>query len=196
MAKFQSEKLLDGLAADVRRLLLQTESIKTLGDEQLRRKPTPEAWSVVEVIAHLNYYARFYTQAIENQMEHHQTTNRPGFNPGWFGNYFTRIIGPSPDGQVRNKMKTFKDAVPTPPSGLDPEAEIREFTAHQHHLLNLLRIARSADLGRIRVPITLTRLIRLKLGDTFRFVIAHEQRHFQQIDRVIAALDLKAQVAK
>ena len=59
----------------------------------------------------------------------------------------------------------------------------KQFLAHQEELLRLVQAAGRADLGRVRVPISLTPLIRLKLGDTFRFVIAHQQRHFQQIAR-------------
>jgi hypothetical protein len=184
MATFQSEKLLERLAADVRKILLKTESLKNMSETELREKPGENAWSVVEVLAHLNYYARFYITAMEEQLDGHQTQPRPTFKPGWFGNYFTKVIGPSSDGEVKNKMTTPKDGRPLAPLELDPKAELREFIQHQHQLLNLLRIAQSADLGRLRVPITLTRFIRLKLGDTFRFVIAHEQRHFQQIDRV------------
>jgi hypothetical protein len=186
MPTFQSEQLLDRLAADVREILLKTESLKALSEERLREKPDADTWSVVEVIAHLNYYARFYINAVEEELDGHQTQASTHFRPGWFGNYFTKIIGPSPDGAVKNKMSTPKDARPLAPAALDPQAEIREFVGHQHQLLNLLKISGTANLERIRVPISLTRFIRLKLGDTFRFVIAHEQRHFQQIARILA----------
>ncbi|PHN07382.1 DinB family protein [Flavilitoribacter nigricans] len=194
MASFQSEKLLDRLAADVREILLKTEPLKSLPEAELREKPTADAWSVVEVIAHLNYYARFYVQAMEEQLDGHQTQAQTEFHPGWFGNYFTKSIGPSPDGTVKNKMNTPKDARPQAPAALSPQEEIAEFVAHQHQILNLLQIARTADLGKIRVPISLTRFIRLKLGDTFRFVIAHEQRHFQQIDRVLSVVAEKVKI--
>lgn len=185
MVKYQSEKLMEQLAAEVREILLKTESLKVIPRERLREKPSETAWSVVEVIAHLNYYARFYIPAMEEQLDGHQTTAQSHFKPGWLGNYFTKLIGPSSEGEVNNKMTTPKDGRPQSADQLDPEAELREFTEHQHQLLNLLQIGKSADLGRIRVPISLSRFIRMKLGDTFRFVIAHEQRHFQQIDRVL-----------
>ncbi|MCB0633129.1 MAG: DinB family protein [Saprospiraceae bacterium] len=184
MATFYSEQLLDQLAADVRQILLQTESLKTYSSEVLRQQPQAGSWSVTEVLAHLNYYARFYIDAMETQLNGHQTQPQEKFQPGWFGNYFTKVIGPSSDGQVRNKMSSPADSRPLSPESLDPQAELQEFIDHQHQVLNLLKIARSANLGKIRVPISLTRFIRLKLGDTFRFVIAHEQRHFQQIARV------------
>lgn len=188
MATFHSKQLLDQLAADVRQILLETEALKSYSDEELRQQPEAGSWSVAEVLAHLNYYARFYIDAVETQLNGHETTSQQQFRPGWFGNYFTKSIGPSPDGEVRNKMNTPSDARPLAPESLDPKTELQEFIDHQHQLLNLLKIARSADLGKIRVPISLTRFIRLKLGDTFRFVIAHEQRHFQQINRVVSVV--------
>ena len=66
---------------------------------------------------------------------------------------------------------------------------LSEFINHQHHLLNLLQIARTANLEYNRVPISLTKLIKLKLGDTFRFFIAHEQRHFLQIERTLKEVE-------
>jgi hypothetical protein len=184
MATFHSATLLDTLAADVRQILVQTESLKGYSEEEWRQQPAVGSWSIVEVLAHLNFYARFYIDAMETQLNGHRTQAQDTFRPGFFGNYFTKVIGPSPDGQVRNKMSSPADARPLAPESLDSKAELQEFIDHQHQLLNLLKIARSADLGKIRVPISLTRFIKLKLGDTFRFLIAHEQRHFQQIDRV------------
>jgi uncharacterized damage-inducible protein DinB len=184
MAKYQSEKLLDDLAADVRQILLQLDELSSHSDEALRQKPDEKAWSAVEVVAHLNHYAKFYVNAIEEQLAGHQTQSQTSFQAGWLGNYFTKLMGPSPDDQVKNKMTAKKEAQPQAPANLHPKTEIQELIQHQHQLLNLLQIARTADLGRIRVPTSLKRLIKIKLGDAFRFVIAHEQRHFQQIHRI------------
>lgn len=191
MAKYNSEQLLDQLAADVRAIILNTEPLKRMAGDKLREKPSEVEWSVVEVIAHLNYYARYYIRAMEEQLDGHRTKAQAEFRPGWLGGYFTKVIGPSPDGNVRNKMTTPPDARPKAPASLDTQAELEAFIRHQHEILNLLKISRTANLGRIRVPITLSRFIRLKLGDTLRFLIAHEQRHFQQIDRVLQTIGEK-----
>ena len=58
----------------------------------------------------------------------------------------------------------------------------------QHYLVDLLESAKSKNIGSIRTPISISRFIKLKVGDTFRFLIAHEQRHFVQIENVLTAL--------
>ena len=40
-------------------------------------------------------------------------------------------------------------------------------------------------MGKIRISISISRFVKLKLGDTFRFLIAHEQRHFVQVARTL-----------
>jgi hypothetical protein len=54
-------------------------------------------------------------------------------------------------------------------------------------LLSLLHQARRIDLTKIRIPISLTKYIKLKLGDVFMFLIAHNMRHIKQAERAIAA---------
>lgn len=188
MKTFNTAQLLDQLQADVRQLILRAEKLQAYSPDQMQQVPSEGGWSVVEVLAHLNYYARYYLAAIEQRLEDYDGPAAAQFRPGWLGNYFTALIGPTPDGlPVKNKLKAPADARPALAASLDPAAEVQEFLLHQQQLLNLLQIARAVDLGRIRVPITLSRLIRLKLGDTFRFLVGHEQRHFQQIDRLLVS---------
>lgn len=85
-------------------------------------------------------------------------------------------------------MKTGKAY--NPPAALTPDQVINEFIDHQKKLLQLLDTARSRDLNAIRIPITITKFIKLKLGDTFRFLVAHEQRHLVQARNAIHALGI------
>ena len=85
-------------------------------------------------------------------------------------------------------MKTQKSY--TPPAALNAEQVIAEFGEHQQKLLQLLETARNYDLNNIRVPITITKFIKFKLGDTFRFFVAHEQRHMVQARNAIHALGI------
>lgn len=43
-----------------------------------------------------------------------------------------------------------------------------------------LRKAQATDINATRVPVSISKRIRLKLGDTFRFLIAHNERHILQ----------------
>ena len=75
-----------------------------------------------------------------------------------------------------------------PDSSTDSKAAIDEFESQHHHLLQLLELAATRNLDKIKIPISIAQFIRLKLGDTFAFYIAHEQRHFIQIKNTMRML--------
>ena len=187
MKQINSYILLEQLQSDVREILLQCTALQSSKTQDLSQEPQPGKWSVAQVLEHLNIYARYYIHAIENSLHRNQTGPSVNFTPGWLGNYFTNLMKPTEDKTIKSKMKAPANAVPS--AQPDAVAMLTEFINHQHHLLNLLQIARTANLDYNRIPISLTRLIKLKLGDTFRFFIAHEQRHFLQIQNTLKQVE-------
>lgn len=183
MKTFNSEVLIEQLLETTRELILEAHRLKEYDNAILEKIPAPGKWSVAQVLEHLNIYARFYTKAIGEQLHQHRTKPTDSFKPGWLGNYFTRLMEPPTTNRPSKKMKAPANAIPQ--SNPSATGMLNEFLMHQHHLLNLLEISRHADLSGIRVPTSLSRFIRLKLGDTFRFLLAHEKRHFVQISNVL-----------
>lgn len=179
MKTVNSTMLLESLKEQTRAIILQAGQLKHIPLEALDKLPAPGKWSVAQVLEHLNIYCRYYLAAIEKKLHHNQTSATTHFTPGWLGNYFTTLMQPTQSGTVKKKMKSPANARP---SALpDATTMLDEFIHHQHHLLNLLQIARQHDLNKNRIPVSISKLISLKLGDTFRFVTAHQQRHFIQI---------------
>ncbi len=184
--KIRSIELIEQLQADVRQLILTTGYLKSEDHQALVRQPAPGKWSVAQVLEHLNSYGRYYLPAIEKSMEHGDYPAAEWFKAGWLGNYFTRIMRPGADGKIANKMRAPGNHRPT--ETLDADTGINTFLDQQHRLLNLLEEAKGKSIGRIRTPISISRFIKLKTGDTFRFLVAHEQRHFVQITNTLVAL--------
>ena len=60
------------------------------------------------------------------------------------------------------------------------------FIDQQKQLLDLLDSAKEIDLNKVKTSISITTLIKLKLGDTFRFLIYHNKRHIVQAQKVLA----------
>ena len=183
MKKYNSQTLLEELQADIRQLVLIANKLKSEDPGVLLEQPAPGKWNVVQVLEHLNSYGRYYLPAIEKSMQ----VNRPAtefFKPGFIGDYFTKMLSPSEKGTVKYKMKAPKDHRPSP--HLDHQPVIKTFLDQQQTLLDLLEKAKTKNIGKIRTPISISRFIKLKLGDTFRFLIAHEQRHFIQISNTMA----------
>ncbi len=97
-----------------------------------------------------------------------------GFKSGWLGAYFVKIMNPQTGKQ---KYKAFKDHIP--PATIMAYDEVARFIHQQELLLGYLKQARHADLNK-RLPVSISNLIRLKLGNVFQFIIAHDERHVQQ----------------
>jgi hypothetical protein len=184
--KTRSIEIIDQLQADIRKLILTAEYLKTDDEASLIRQPGPGKWSVAQALEHLNSYGRYYLPAIEKSMKDSPKPATEWFKAGWIGDYFTRLMRPGTDGKIGNKMNAPKNHRPS--AILDIKAVVKTFMEQQYELLNLLEQAKSTNIGKIRTPISISRFIKLKLGDTFRFLVAHEQRHFVQIENTLCEL--------
>ena len=186
MNKFKSEDLISQLQADVKQIIAAAEHLETADPVKLNYCPEEGKWSVAQVLEHLNAYNRYYLPAIERSMVQISKDTSAWFVPGFWGNYFTNMMMPKNVYEVKNKMKAMKTY--TPAKGLNVESVFREFFQHQNKILQLLDVAKRRNMNSIRIPISITKLIRFKLGDTFRFLIAHEQRHMIQARNAVKAV--------
>lgn len=148
-------------------------------------------WNILQVLEHLNSYYTYYLPIIEKKSADSNATSRIDFTPGWLGAYFTNMMQPK-DGTIKHKMKAFSNHIPPP--RLQASEVIEEFLQHQRKLIYLLELAKNKDINNIRIPISLTPFIKLKLGDTFSFIIAHNNRHRVQINNLLAFNKLSLQL--
>jgi uncharacterized damage-inducible protein DinB len=188
MKKFKSEDLIHKLQEDVRQIIAAAEHFRGIDKIKLNYPPAEGSWSVVQVLEHLNMYNRHYLPAIEKSVAIIPKEWNAWFVPGFFGDYFTRMMMPGNVYEVKNKMKAPKGY--RPDATLNSEAVLDEFIQHQNKLLHLLEVSRKRNLNEIRIPITISSLVKLKLGDTFRFLVAHEQRHMLQARNALKSLGL------
>jgi uncharacterized damage-inducible protein DinB len=178
MAKFKSEDLLNDLKMDVERIKESARFFRDVDKTKMVYQPTEGKWSIVQVLEHLNSYCRYYLPAIEKALTEKPTSSLAWFSSGFWGDYFTRSMKPKNVYEITNKMKTAK--AHNFPNSLNIDTVLNEFMEHQDKLLRLLDMARHVDLSAVHVPVTVTKIIKLRLGDAFRYVIAHEQRHMIQ----------------
>ena len=183
MAKFKTADLLNDLTEDVRRIKEAAEFFAASEHPKLAYSPDPGRWSVVQILEHLNAYNRYYLPAIEKELSITTGDTSAWFTSGYWGEKFTKMMKPSTVYEVKNKMKTQKKM--SFPNSLNVETVLKEFAAGQDKLLLLLEMAKGRDLAKLRIPISISKLVRLRLGDTFRFLIAHEQRHMVQARNVL-----------
>lgn len=179
-----SETLINDLIVRTKDNLNRAQYYKTLTDRALNYRVQEESWSILECIEHLNRYGNFYLPEIEKRMATSGYSNNGVFKTGWLGNYFAKSMLPK---EKLNKMKTFKSMNPTGSNLTNEVLDI--FINQQHTLLHLLNTARKVCLTKTKTGITISKWIKLRLGDTFRVLIYHNQRHIVQADRVLEVAD-------
>jgi len=184
--KFKSALLIEDLKKRTQQVIKDVEALKLLSVETLNKKLDAESWSALECIEHIHRYAQFYTSEISQRLELNNSNPTEYFKSGWLGNYFAKMMLPS---EKMKKMNTFKDMNPNG-SDLD-KSVLDDFLDHQYQMLELLEASRKINLAKTRTSITISNWITLRLGDTFRVVIYHNQRHLVQAQNVLKGLESK-----
>ena len=153
---------------------------QNLPAEVLLRLAANGGWSITQCLWHLNSYGDYYLPKIKLGLDKNYPPN-PDFKSTWLGSYFTRIMKP---GVHMKKFKAFKNHVP--PLEMDPHKIVAEFIQQQEQHLSYLKQARQTDMNKVRIPISILSWLKLKLGDVFQFIVAHNERHLQQAKKIIA----------
>lgn len=177
---FKTEQLIEELKQYVNSHIQFVQSLNILSEDDLQRKKDEKSWSVVECLEHLNLYAIFYNKEIQKQLQNSRYHKSEIFKSGFWGNKFAIDMLPK---EGMKTMNTFKSKNPIY-SKLSTKEVIASFLKNQKILLELLEEAKQKDLTRIKTAITLP-LLKLRLGDTLRFVIHHNERHIVQAQKVL-----------
>lgn len=179
----QSEKLIQLLLEQTKQIINQAEKIKTYSMPELTWRENQTSWNVLECLEHLNLYGNFYLPQIKKKINNSGPQTDPEFKSGILGGYFAKSMLPK---EKLNKMKTFKDKNPLN-TNLD-KSVIDKFIQQQIELLELLNQSRKVSLNKVKIQTSISSLVRLKLGDTFQFLINHIFRHLKQIERIQLAM--------
>ena len=172
--------LLDDLVNKTERFIKELEMLKAVNLDRLNAKASSDAWSVLECIEHLNLYGRFYIPELKKRIAKAPSSDKELFKPGRLGNYFAKAMLPG------SKMKSIKTFASMNPNGSKlSKSTLDEFIQQQHDTLKLLVQARKVDLTKTKTAISITNLIRIRLGDTLRVVVFHNLRHMKQAQRAL-----------
>lgn len=165
--------------------------LEGLGPDQLCWQPQAGKWSIVQCIDHMNIATELYLRQMEVLIPKaiaRDKKPRTSFVSGFWGKRLPGMFAPQSSGRIKWKMKTTRSFRPK----ADPEGQqevIGRFRDNLDLLSRLLEEARDADLQSNRVVSALGSMLKLRLGDAFRFVNAHNARHILQAQRVREAME-------
>lgn len=175
-------QLIDELLQLIETTTASAKRFKELTPAQLNYKKSPDSWSILECIEHLNLYGDFYLPGIQKQvLKAEKVSADSTVKSGWLGNYFANLMQVK-NGEVK-KMQSPKDKNPI--NSQLSVTTIDRFLKQQQLLTSLLTQSKTIDLTKTKTAISLSNLIKLRLGDTFRFLVYHIDRHIQQAEGVL-----------
>ena len=186
MAVYSRQGLITELLDRTELIKAGTQTFLRLTDDQLIFAPAPGKWSIIEVFAHLNLSNDIYIRIILPRVTLATDTPSDEFRSSWLGEWTYEKIVPRPDGSVLI-MKPAKSVQP-----VKPQADIKEvlynFQSKCDALDDILRHSSTKDLRRIRIPFHFVPFLHFGLGETLRFLIAHNERHLLQAQRLVPAV--------
>jgi len=151
----------------------------TLGATELGRAAPHGGWTVGQIFEHLIVSNTLYFEAMEQAIAGGRAAGASAtWRPSFLGRWLVNSLSP------RSTRRVPAPRIFQP--GPEPRANVVEALLQSHDRYRaLVRTAAGIDLARTRVTSPVSPLIRVNLGDAFRITVVHEQRHLQQIRRIL-----------
>lgn len=147
---------------------------------QLNWKPAPGRWSVAQCFDHLLTTNKSYFPGIDDAVSGRNQTiwQRLPLLPRLMGSLLIKFVDPDSARKVKAPQK-FQPAQ-SDISG----SVIDDFVDQQGEIVEKMKATAYMDLERTIITSPVAAPITYSLMDTYRILVIHEQRHFQQAKRV------------
>jgi len=160
-------------------LNLAIEQYQNLDEKALTFTVDEQSWNIAQCLAHLNTYGHYYLPKMKAILAKSNEMSLADYVPGWLGNYFVGMM------DVDNKQrKKYKAAKQHQPQVEDVYAVVTEFIDQQEIFLKYIKAFERVDVNGIKIPISISKLVKLRLGDVLAFMVMHNERHIHQIKNI------------
>lgn len=163
------------------------ERLLSLSQTQLTWRPNEVSWNIQEIFCHLNQYAAYYHQAFKRSIEKTKfALTRENYLSSPLGRSAWKSMKLGRAQNVKRKFKAPKAYNPRLDPTLLTGQDVKDFEANLGELFGIFDQAAKVDLRRVKIPISISKIVRLRLGDALLFVVYHNERHVQQALNIIA----------
>ena len=157
-----------------------------LGENQMTWSPSSSNWNIQEVLSHLNSYSAYYNQLILGKINRTKyKATKEQFLSSPLGRSAWRSMKLGRANNIKRKFQATRNYNPTTNPDLIDTDSINHFLDSQEELLTILDKAKEVSLRKVRIPMSISKIIRLRLGDALMFVVYHNERHIQQIKNLL-----------
>ena len=169
-----------------------SEEVKTefgsLSANQLNWQLNDRSWSIAQCLAHLNAYYRYYIPVFKGKISNTRFTDVPEFftsSPLGVAVYSSVKLGKLKN--VKRKLKSTKDYNPLVNTSLSLGNVVEEYVQHSKEYKEVLKAGALINLRKTKCPLSLRPVVKLNLGDAFVFITYHNERHVEQMKKVLAS---------
>lgn len=151
---------------------------------------TPEAekkWSMLQCLKHMSLATGLYNRNISKKLEEQGLPPaNTSYHGNWKGRLFAKMNAPKPNGHIPAKLKTFKSMDPI--RELNADEVTAEFMRVHENMIQIIDKSRTVNVDRIKIATALGPMVKLTIGEAYRFILAHTRRHMVQLQRIKATV--------
>jgi hypothetical protein len=158
-----------------------------LRKEQLDWQPNEKSWSISQCLAHLNAYYRYYIPVFRGKISNTRFKDpQEFFSSSPLGIAVSSSVMLGKVKNVKRKLKSTKEYNPLINTTLSLDNVIQEYAVHVQEFKAVLKESAVINLRKTKCPLSLRPVVKLNMGDAFIFTAYHNERHIEQMKRILA----------
>ncbi len=158
-----------------------------LRKEQLDWQPNEKSWSISQCLAHLNAYYRYYIPVFRGKISNTRFKDpQEFFSSSPLGIAVSSSVMLGKVKNVKRKLKSTKEYNPLINKTLSLDNVIQEYCNHVQEFKVVLKESAVINLRKTKCPLSLRPVVKLNMGDAFIFTAYHNERHIEQMKRILA----------
>jgi hypothetical protein len=176
------------LLADMHRLDERAaEWERTLDRPALEWHPPDGGWSAGQVFEHLCVANDSYLVRLRRVLNRPpRRADREVVDAAWHPSFAGRFLAKSMESPRKMPAPRMWRPAPAPRANV-----IAEFLGRQREIEALIERSMAGEWQRTRLASPVSSLVRMNVGDAFTILVRHAERHFRQIDRLVASQSIE-----
>lgn len=152
-----------------------------LNEQQKNWRKDNDSWSLNEIFAHLNEFSSYYHPAFASKINRTRFKEpKDIFISSPLGRSAWKSMKLGNAQNIKRKFKSPRAYNPLNNTDLVTGTDIETFQNGQLELLTIIDKAATVNMRKVKIPISISKIVRLKLGDALLYVVYHNERHIQQ----------------
>ncbi len=158
-----------------------SNQLKGLSETQRSWKSDTNSWNINEIFAHLNAFANYYNATFLYKFEVTKfKTPTDDFVSSPLGRSAWKSMKLGNAKNVKRKFNAIRTMNPKTNAELKTANSIEDFENNLVQLITLIDRAAAVNFRKVKIPISFSKIVRLRLGDALLYVVYHNERHVQQ----------------